>query len=286
MDNRNLNTISIADVLRVLQKFASEKRDDVSLEHMFSFASELTGISVDALSSATHLEQLIDFEKVVFRDYDDTGMPLQFFFGYEITPEQRQSLVSSWGYRGDLCTDVEFCLDLYTLNTCPLEAVLTFSDHEQRWVDLLEQGDYLKPFLDIVNRAGTERAQEALKLLEEIPANELYETSVTDTSGINREKLTGYLENEMIMEFGSAEECLEYFNTYDSQAFQSVDEMKEYQGKYGFGIDEKWYHISFDEALDVWEKPSLSSQIQSGIKRASQSHGVDKGTAAEKGLDF
>lgn len=86
---------------------------------------------------------------------------------------------------------------------------------------------------------------------------------------INRGKLKQYLEDEMIMEFSSAEECMEYFNTYDGQNFKSVDEMKAYQVQYGFGLDGKWYHISFDEALDVWEKPALTTQIQNATEKVA-----------------
>lgn len=91
--------------------------------------------------------------------------------------------------------------------------------------------------------------------------------SSVDVPQINRETLKEHLENELILEFASPEECLNYFNTYDGQHFQSVEEMKIYQGSYGFSLDEKWYHISFDEALDVWSMPPLYKQIQSaGIK--------------------
>ena len=68
---------------------------------------------------------------------------------------------------------------------------------------------------------------------------------------INVDKLNEYLENEMILEFSSPEECLNYFNTYDSQHLKSVEELKAFQGEYGFGVGDKWYHICFDEALDV-----------------------------------
>lgn len=91
-----------------------------------------------------------------------------------------------------------------------------------------------------------------------------------DAPQINREKLKAYLEHDMIIEFASSEDCLNYFNTYDGQHFQTVDEMKAYQGTYGFGIDEKWYHISFDKALDVWSKPSLSSIIQASKQKKTE----------------
>ena len=72
--------------------------------------------------------------------------------------------------------------------------------------------------------------------------------------GIDREKLAYFLGAEMITEFESDVECMRHFNVYDYQSFQNVDEMKAYQGEYGFGLDGKWYHIDFDEALDVWVK--------------------------------
>lgn len=95
---------------------------------------------------------------------------------------------------------------------------------------------------------------------------------------IDPSKLKAYLEEDMILEFASATECMEYFNTYDSQRFRCVEEMKSFQGKYGFGIGEKWYHINFDEALDVYRQPSLEDRIQSASSRAetgdsSPSHG-------------
>lgn len=69
---------------------------------------------------------------------------------------------------------------------------------------------------------------------------------------INVEKLNEYLKTEEILEFDSDEECLEYFNTYDYQNLKSVEEMKSFQGKYGFNIGKKRYHINTENALDVY----------------------------------
>lgn len=94
-------------------------------------------------------------------------------------------------------------------------------------------------------------------------ANEGREVNASDCV-IDRAKLAEYLEDELIIEFSSPGECLAYFNTYDGQHFQTIEEMKAYQGPYGFGLDGKWYHISFDEGLDVRvsaSKPSLESAI-------------------------
>ena len=69
---------------------------------------------------------------------------------------------------------------------------------------------------------------------------------------INIEKLNEYLKSEEILEFNSDEECMEYFNTYDYQELKSVEEMKSYQGEYGFNIGKKRYHINTENALDVY----------------------------------
>lgn len=69
---------------------------------------------------------------------------------------------------------------------------------------------------------------------------------------INMEKLEQYLKEDKILEFNSDKECMEYFNTYDYQDFITVEEMKLYQGRFGFNVGEKRYHINYEEALDVW----------------------------------
>lgn len=69
---------------------------------------------------------------------------------------------------------------------------------------------------------------------------------------INIEKLNEYLKTEDILEFDSDEECMEYFNTYDYQNLKSVEEMKSFQGEYGFNIGNKRYHINTENALNVY----------------------------------
>ncbi len=88
---------------------------------------------------------------------------------------------------------------------------------------------------------------------------------------IDVNKLQKYLNEEMILEFESADECMNYFNLYDGQDFKNVEEMKKYQDEYGFGLNGKWYHISFDEALDVRTDAMLTGsteQTHSDIPRS------------------
>lgn len=77
---------------------------------------------------------------------------------------------------------------------------------------------------------------------------------------INMEKLNNYLKSEEILEFNSDEECMNYFNTYDYQSLKSVEEMKSFQGKYGFNIGERRYHINTENALDVLEDKIFSGE--------------------------
>lgn len=75
------------------------------------------------------------------------------------------------------------------------------------------------------------------------------------------DKIGAYVEMEYLLEFNSPEECMRYFNTYDYQNFKTVEEMKEYQGKYGFGFNGKWYHINVEDALDILDSLGIKEQF-------------------------
>ena len=94
-----------------------------------------------------------------------------------------------------------------------------------------------------------------------------------DKLQIDMDKLQTYLNQDMIIEFGSIEECMDYFNIYDGQNFKSVNELKAFEQEYGFGIGEKWYHISFDEALDIYKRDknkSLNTMITNASDRTNE----------------
>lgn len=69
---------------------------------------------------------------------------------------------------------------------------------------------------------------------------------------INLEKLLQYVAEGIILEFESDQACMEYFNTYDYQDLKTEEEMKIFQGIYGFNIGNKRYHINANLALDVY----------------------------------
>lgn len=276
MKKLDADIFSINDVLHTLKACDLDSRFDGAFEHMVAFASELTGLSEDFLIDRIYEKQAIDFGRLSFRDFDDSALPVQFFFGYDVTKEQRDEVVASLGYRTEDCMDFELVLDVFEKDHCPLEAVLTFADADVRWVDIAESVDELDSFIQIIRETDTDRARRAMECLKEMLGDYIQEAQVSGERQINREKLAEYLAEEMIVEFESEEECKDYFNTYDGQNFETVADMKKYQGAYGFGLDGKWYHISFEEALDVWEPASLDKQIleaeESGF-RVSQASG-------------
>lgn len=79
---------------------------------------------------------------------------------------------------------------------------------------------------------------------------------------INMEKLLQYLADGYILEFESDQACMEYFNVYDFQTFHTVEEMKDFQGNYGFNIGKKRYHIDHDFALDVYENKCIMEELK------------------------
>ena len=145
-----------------------ERRIDEALANaLFDLGCELVNSGEYEDVSIPHIQN-VDMSRLSFRGYDDTEFPLQFFFGYDVPKEQIQALASFWGYKGSLCQDIDIVLDLFYPEACPVEAVLTFSDNEQRWVDLRSTGNLLDQFISIIEAAGTACSAEALKRYQEI----------------------------------------------------------------------------------------------------------------------
>ena len=67
MINYDVNTISINDVIHTLSECARDRRVDGMFEHMLTFASELTGLSEDALLESLPSEK----ETVVVKSMDE-----------------------------------------------------------------------------------------------------------------------------------------------------------------------------------------------------------------------
>lgn len=71
---------------------------------------------------------------------------------------------------------------------------------------------------------------------------------------VDSEKLRKYIDEGMILEFETSIACMEYLNLYDYQKFQNTEDMKAYQGEYGFEYNGKWYHVCTEDALDVYRR--------------------------------
>lgn len=169
-ENNNYLEKEVVLNIRVPQNFDEKmelRMDELFADVLFDIGCELVDSTEYRDVSIPDIED-IDFSMLYFRDYDDTGEPLQFFFGYNVPPAQLQKTVTLWGYKGDLCCDIALCLDLYSPDVCPLEAILTFNDDDQRWLDLRSHRNYLEQLRPIIEHAGNKRSREALQLFQEI----------------------------------------------------------------------------------------------------------------------
>lgn len=147
-------------------KQLEQKIDAAFADALFDLGCELID-SKEYTGGLTPLNILIDFDKLRFQDFDDTGFPLQFFYAYEADKEILQKLVSGWGYKGEIVKAVTVCLNLCEPKSCPVEAVITFTDNDERWVDLYDAGPCLGPLIDIVEKSDSSRAPEAFNLYKE-----------------------------------------------------------------------------------------------------------------------
>lgn len=172
---RNGFTIENSLEKEVVLTIRVPKNFDEDMEHRMNeaFCNVLFDMGYELVNSEPYCDsstpdiQHVDLNILKFRDYDDTDIPLQFFYGLEMPRDQVQALASYWGYKGALCKDIAICLDIYSLEECPVEAVLTFEDDDQRWVDLRSNVNHLDKLISIAEHAGSERAREALELFKE-----------------------------------------------------------------------------------------------------------------------
>lgn len=70
-----------------------------------------------------------------------------------------------------------------------------------------------------------------------------------------KNKLKEYIKNEMIIEFNTLQEMLDYYN-YNCPEIEervaSFEDVKRVNGEeYVFKLNNKYYHINYDEALDI-----------------------------------
>lgn len=268
--DRDAQNISANDVVGVLWEFIRESERSGQQGSLFSFASKLTGIPANELFDEIYQDYTLDLNKVVFRDFDDDGLPVEFFFDYEVSQKQREDFVFGLGYLGDTCERVSLYLSLASLDDVVVEALLKFNDGDERRVELDYDRGIVDAFIGVMGRAENERGRDALLAFEAFVDDCLGDVCNGSDRAINREKLKQYLEDEMILEFPSADDCMDYFNSYDHQNFQSVSEMKRFQGMFGFGLDGKWYHISYREAVDVWEPLSFAEKLNEAMQRSRQ----------------
>ena len=116
---------------------------------------------------------------------------------------------------------------------------------------------YLPSMITIARTFDNESgAQEAIVALESLMKKfNWFNLTKNDVEiQVDTEKLRKYIDEGMILEFETSIACMEYLNLYDYQKFQNTEDMKAYQGEYGFEYNGKWYHVCTEEALDVYRR--------------------------------
>jgi hypothetical protein len=65
------------------------------------------------------------------------------------------------------------------------------------------------------------------------------------------------LKNEEIIYFESAEDMMDYFNTYDGQKFEDQEDMFNYIEGYYFRYKDEFYYINYDETKEKLKQGGL-----------------------------
>lgn len=92
MNNFELNSISVNDVLHTLRECERNGRYEGMFEHMLTFASELTGISEDTLCSSMH-EQMNTKISYLYRDADNYKTHIECVINGLLSEEQKKKIL-------------------------------------------------------------------------------------------------------------------------------------------------------------------------------------------------
>lgn len=224
----------IEEVARDLVEKINEELDEDSRE--FTMEDAINGIEIMMKTGTMTYEQIIEEMK-----YNPDGIFGWIVEATEISDKISSNSIISVCVMQDTFYMVEKLDDYFSIS----------------YIDILPENfepESIRKFLEEHRNDGESFSGDYKDVIQKL--NELKEKKTNHTgfeTPINIHKLQEYLAKDMILEFESPEECMNYFNTYDYQNFKTVEEMKQYQAEYGFGVGEKWYHINFDEALDVHE---------------------------------
>lgn len=96
---------------------------------------------------------MIDYSKVYFNEMDDTVIPVQYFFGYDLTEQELAAFITYYipEMPDDKETDTaELCVSRYSHNDWKVEFISHNTDGTTDWFELLPNVTECDAFMEIV----------------------------------------------------------------------------------------------------------------------------------------
>lgn len=98
---------------------------------------------------------MLDYTKITFNEIDDTEMPIQVFYNYDVTQTKIEELVEQYAEenevpRGMCLCGIELVLNIYSKNDFKLEAVCSNDNGEQFWFELDKQFRNVDEFVQLI----------------------------------------------------------------------------------------------------------------------------------------
>ena len=84
---------------------------------------------------------MLDFTKMTFNEIDETDVPLQIFYGYDLNKQEIKNFLDIYATAEEVPEDVsiqkiELLLSVYAKHNFKLEACCTDSNNNQYWVEI------------------------------------------------------------------------------------------------------------------------------------------------------
>lgn len=142
---------------------------------------------------------MFDYDKIHFKEVDDTDVPLQIFFEDEMSEVEFESFVEDYIDKGQIqegneIVSHEFCLSMYSKEDYKLEMHVKYMDLTPDWLEVLPSFRDADRFIEAFQRANPEIEEvisEYLESLQEQSKNEVSKEAGLDAKIAGAKKQAG-----------------------------------------------------------------------------------------------
>ncbi|MCM1178674.1 MAG: hypothetical protein NC347_00320 [Clostridium sp.] len=93
----------------------------------------------------------IDESCIFYMGLDNDCKPLQLFFGYDISSDKTlRDFTDNYTVKNMEIQSIELCVSVYSKTDNKIEAVITYDNGEQDWIDIAEHTSSISGFIDIM----------------------------------------------------------------------------------------------------------------------------------------